>query len=151
MDNRYSLKLERDGQERVTAKTENAQGWPTRWEYRYDKAGRLAGVSRDNAGAELYLYDAQGRRAEDYVPLRGQTDRSFAYGPDNRLLRAGDAGTGLIRTRFAPDSFYFCVAALSWPQAALISAPMERRIVAVMPRSHKYFSKRMTCSRSGAL
>ncbi|MGE4291995.1 MAG: RHS repeat domain-containing protein [Desulfovibrio sp.] len=91
MERKYSLQLERGGQGRITAKNENVNGWPVSWEYRYDGAGRLAGVNRDGAGVELYLYDAQDRRAEDYVPLRGQMDRVFRYGPDNRLLQAGDA------------------------------------------------------------
>jgi RHS repeat-associated protein len=39
---------------------------------------------------ERYLYDGQGRRAEDYLPLRGSGGRVFRYGPDNRLLQAGD-------------------------------------------------------------
>ncbi|MGE4292534.1 MAG: RHS repeat-associated core domain-containing protein [Desulfovibrio sp.] len=91
MERKYSLQLERGGQGRITAKNENVNGWPVSWEYRYDGAGRLAGVNRDGAGVELYIYDAQGRRAEDYVPLRGQMDRVFRYGPDNRLLQAGEA------------------------------------------------------------
>ncbi|MGE4294003.1 MAG: RHS repeat domain-containing protein [Desulfovibrio sp.] len=91
MERKYSLQLERGGQGRIAVKNENVNGWPVSWEYRYDGAGRLAGVNRDGAGVELYLYDAQGRRAEDYVPLRGQMDRVFRYGPDNRLLQAGDA------------------------------------------------------------
>jgi RHS repeat-associated protein len=66
-------------------------GSPVRWEYRYDNAGRLAEVRRDGSGVERYLYDGQGRRAEDYLPLRGSGGRVFRYGPDNRLLQAGDA------------------------------------------------------------
>jgi RHS repeat-associated protein len=91
MDEKYSLQLERGKQGRIRTRLESVNGSPVRWEYRYDNAGRLAEVRRDGSGVERYLYDGQGRRAEDYLPLRGSGGRVFRYGPDNRLLQAGDA------------------------------------------------------------
>lgn len=91
MNGGYSLKLERDPRGRITGKIEDVRNYPVRWTYSYDEAGRLVGASRDGTGVERYLYDERGRRAEDYVPLRRQADRSFRYGRDDRLLQAGDA------------------------------------------------------------
>ncbi|SKA97990.1 RHS repeat-associated core domain-containing protein [Paucidesulfovibrio gracilis DSM 16080] len=91
MNGKYTLHLEHGRQGRVRVKNETVNSCSVRWEYCYDAAGRLAEVRRDGSGVERYIYDSNGRRAEDYVPLRGQRDRVFRYGADNRLLQAGEA------------------------------------------------------------
>ena len=79
-----------DGNGRIGVRVEVVAGSKVVHEYAYDAANRLAGVRRDGADTERYAYDEQGRRAKDWSPQRGNVGRELVYGPDDRLLRAGD-------------------------------------------------------------
>ena len=76
---------------RIRAKLESVGGRKVLHEYAYDAAGRLATVRRDGAETERYAYDERGRRSRDWNPQRGNAGRDLVYGPDDRLLRAGEA------------------------------------------------------------
>lgn len=80
-----------DDSNRVRVKVEIVGGREVMHEYAYDEAGRLAMVRRDGNVTEEYAYDELGRRSEDRCQAWGMQQRRHEYGPDDRLLRTGDA------------------------------------------------------------
>ena len=58
----YSVQQSRDKLGRVVQKTETIGGATDVYSYRYDLAGRLAGVVKNGQAVETYTYDANGNR-----------------------------------------------------------------------------------------
>ena len=103
--------LSRDGDQRITERTETIAGTTTDWTYRYDVAGRLTDVSKNGVAVSHYGYDADDNRTN--VTIGGVTvnpsydvqDRlqtygnaTYAYGPNGELQSktAGSQVTGTI-------------------------------------------------------
>ena len=101
----YRLVFLRDLLGRITDKTEIVDGIATTWSYRYDIAGRLDEVKRDDAVVSAYSYDANGNRLSVTTPsgtVNGAYDNqdrlttygpaSYEYNPLGQLVRKTSGG-----------------------------------------------------------
>ena len=64
----YSMKLTRDADGRIAAKTELIGRRQTTYGYTYDQAGRLTGVSENGVGSSSYTYDTNSNRLSATTP-----------------------------------------------------------------------------------
>lgn len=80
---------ERDLAGRITRKIETIGGETTVWEYLYDEAGRLTGVTKDAVPVETYSHDLNGNRTLEANTLRGIATRGYAYDAEDRVVTAG--------------------------------------------------------------
>ncbi len=97
----------------LCTRLETCGGHVVEYGYTFDERGHLSGVRRDGALAEEYTYNAAGQRImarTATVPgmsrdaLRGlESERSFAYDREGRMVRAGRARYG-----YAPDGSLRC-------------------------------------------
>jgi RHS repeat-associated protein len=84
----WSLEYTDAGQ--IKTKTETIGGVAAKYDYTYDLAGRLTGVTKDGAIVERYQYGPNGARVTESNALRGITERSFVYSIEDHLETAGD-------------------------------------------------------------
>src|SRR6185369_2909004 len=82
--NVYGAQYTRDSLGRITGKTETISGVTDSFDYIYDLAGRLTGVSRNAATTAIYTYDDNGNRI---TGPDGTT--SYSYDDQDRLLTQG--------------------------------------------------------------
>ena len=80
----YVVEYDRDKLGRIKQKTETVAGVVTTNDYRYDLAGRLDEVKRDNVVVESYTYDDNGNRL-----TAGSV--TAAYDDQDRLIQYGNA------------------------------------------------------------
>jgi RHS repeat-associated protein len=103
----------RDGDQRITERTETLSGVTIDWVYRYDVAGRLTDVFKNGAAVSHYAFDADDNRItatsvtpnptydnQDRLQTYGGT--SFAFGPNGELQSKtnGSQPTGYIYDAF---------------------------------------------------
>lgn len=108
----YSLSLEYDLANRITAKTETAAGVEAVWTYRYNADGQLIEAARNGQTMGAYAYDANGNPAVGRYDQRDRLEEwnglsysfnedgflsqrgaeSFEYSARGELLRASGAG-----------------------------------------------------------
>ncbi|MBF0635432.1 MAG: RHS repeat-associated core domain-containing protein, partial [Nitrospinae bacterium] len=77
----------RDNLGRITRKVETVQGVATTYDYQYDQAGRLIGVSKNGSAVSSYVYDNNGNRVTSTV--NGVVTQGF-YDLQDRLLTYGN-------------------------------------------------------------
>lgn len=80
-----SWSVTRDGNGRITGKSETINGTSHSYTYTYDIRGRLLTVGRDGSPQESYSYDSNGNRLSD---LAGA---AYSYDEQDRLLNNGTA------------------------------------------------------------
>jgi YD repeat-containing protein len=78
----------RDSLSRITSLTETVQGTTKNYKYRYDSAGRLVEVKRNDTTISIYTYDPNGNRI---AAVRGVAIDSGAYDAQDRLVTYGNA------------------------------------------------------------
>ena len=86
----YSYALTRDGAGRITRKQETVSGATDTYDYAYDDAGRLTGVTKNSSLVESYSYDANGNRQTEINALRG-VNRSYSVSLEDHVITAGNA------------------------------------------------------------
>ena len=86
----YAATLTRDRLGRIRAATETVLGWTSSYRYRYDRAGRLVGVTRNGVVIGAYRYNANGDRIADGT-------MTATYNADDELVEDGG-------TRFTYDA-----------------------------------------------
>ncbi|MBF0635242.1 MAG: RHS repeat protein [Nitrospinae bacterium] len=84
----YDVQHTRDVSGRITRKVETLSGVATTYDYTYDAAGRLVGVSKNGVQSSSYTYDANGNRIA--ATTQGGTV-SGGYDSQDRLLSYGAA------------------------------------------------------------
>jgi len=67
----FAVTYTRDKLGRITRKVETIEGVTTTYDYVYDLAGRLTGVSENGAATAVYRYDANGNRVGGYNKAGG--------------------------------------------------------------------------------
>ena len=86
----YHYALTRDGAGRITRKQETVSGGMDTYDYAYDDAGRLTGVTKNNGLVESYSYDANGNRQTEINALRS-VNRSYSVSLEDHVITAGSA------------------------------------------------------------
>lgn len=84
----YDVQFERDALGRIVGKTEMIDGVTDVYNYRYDLAGRLIEVTKNQVTTASYTYDDNGNRLT-YTNANGMV--TGTYDAQDRLLRYGDA------------------------------------------------------------
>lgn len=103
----FNTILSRDKVGRITSRVETlAEGMSHRFDYRYDRDGRLWVAYKDGAVRAQYLYDANGNRSNEVIDpqdrLLKTNSAQYAY-TDNGDLRAKKDKNGV--TYYSYDSF----------------------------------------------
>ncbi len=93
-DTLFKTAYAQDSLGRIKEISETIQGQTRKLNYVYDRAGRLAEVSRNDTLLAIYEYDANGNRLNHYTPGATLTG---AYDDQDRLLSYGNASYSYTR------------------------------------------------------
>ena len=89
----YDAQYARDKVGRITTKTESVLGATDDYEYKYDGAGRLVEVRKNDVTISVYAYDSNGNRTGRWSSDTGTTTTA-EYDNQDRLLRYGTTNYG---------------------------------------------------------